>query len=221
MANTQNSSSIISQIYTSRKTLIELLKAQNYNTDEYEGFSVNEINTMRENKQLDMILLENNNEITSQEEDTRKKIYISYYFGTLRPADLNEMIEDLFHVEEVLKAHRDTLFIVTKNDMNDTLQNAVKHIWEQERIFVIVQSLKRLQFNIMEHYLVPKHRILTTQETNVIREKYNISNDGQIPALSRFDPVAQVIFMKPGDVCEIIRPSKTAISSKYYRACVN
>lgn len=207
---------IISQIYTSRKTLIELLKAQEYNTEEYEGFSINEINTMRENKQLDMILTEKEKESIEP-----KKIYISYYFGTLRPTDLNQMIEDLFHVEEVLKPERDTLFIVTKSDMNETLQNAVKHIWEQDRIFVIVQSLKRLQYNIMEHVLIPHHKILSIQETNAIRQKYNISNDGQIPALSRFDPVAQVIFMRPGDICEINRPSKTSISSKYYRVCVN
>ena len=42
-----------------------------------------------------------------------------------------------------------------------------------------------------------------------------------IPNISRFDPVAQVIGIRPGEYCEIIRPSKTSITSKYYRICSN
>ena len=52
----QNTSSLISQIYKSRSILVELMKYQGYDTSEYEGFSVNEVNTMKTNNQLDMIL---------------------------------------------------------------------------------------------------------------------------------------------------------------------
>ena len=45
-------------------------------------------------------------------------------------------------------------------------------------------------------------------------------NDNQFPIISRFDPVAQSIGIRPGQVCEIIRPSKTAIIAPYYRVCV-
>jgi DNA-directed RNA polymerase subunit H (RpoH/RPB5) len=45
-------------------------------------------------------------------------------------------------------------------------------------------------------------------------------DDTQFPDISRFDPVAQIIGIRPGQVCEIIRPSKTAISAYYYRICV-
>jgi len=37
---------------------------------------------------------------------------------------------------------------------------------------------------------------------------------------SSIDPVAQVIGIRPGQVCEIIRPSKNAIKGYYYRICV-
>ena len=87
-------------------------------------------------------------------------------------------------------------------------------------IFVIIINLKRLQFNILKHDLVPPHRILTSDEKIAIKNKYNINTDEEFPVLNRFDPVAQVIGIRPGQVCEIIRPSKTAIEAPYYRMCV-
>jgi DNA-directed RNA polymerase subunit H (RpoH/RPB5) len=110
--------------------------------------------------------------------------------------------------------------IITKDEMNETLTNLLKHIWEQDKILIIIQCIKRLQFNILEHNLVPSHRVLVDSEVDIIKKKYNIMDDSQFPDISRFDPVAQVIGIRPGQICEIIRPSKTAIQSYYYRICV-
>ena len=114
----------------------------------------------------------------------------------------------------------DTLFIIIKDEPNETLINELKHIWESEGIFIVVENIKRLQFNILEHVLVPPHRILTESEVTQIMKKYNISDKIQFPDISRFDPVAKVIGLRPGQVCNIIRPSKTSIQSNYYRICV-
>jgi DNA-directed RNA polymerase subunit H len=125
----------------------------------------------------------------------------------------------LFNIEEIL-TKSDTLFIIVKDEVNETLLNTLKHIWEQDKIFIVIQNLKRLQFNILKHELVPPHRVLSVAETAAIRTRYNIMNDGQFPDISRFDPVAQAIGIRPGQVCEIIRRSKTAISAPYYRICM-
>jgi DNA-directed RNA polymerase subunit H len=220
----QNNSSLISEIYKSRNVLVELMKQQGYSSSDYEGFSVSEINTMKNNNQLDMILEKNIgdkslNEGDSSSEYEKRKIYIKYYLNkVLRPNNLQEMIDDLFIVEEVL-TKKDTLMIVVKDDINDTLTNTLKHIWESEKIFIILQPLKRLQFNILNHVLVPPHRVLSESEKISIKKRYNIMYDSQFPDISRFDPVAQVIGIRPGEVCEIIRPSKTAITAPYYRIC--
>jgi len=76
-------------------------------------------------------------------------------------------------------------------------------------------SIKSLQFNILEHELVPPHRVLNEDESRQIRLKYNIMNDTQVPDISRFSSVAIAIGLRPGDMCEIIRPSKTSISSPF------
>jgi DNA-directed RNA polymerase subunit H (RpoH/RPB5) len=214
---TSQISSLTSAVYKSRSILLEQMQSQGYDVGDYSGFSVNEVNTMKTNNQLDMILEKLDEDPNTK---TKGKIYIRYYLAkALRPANLQEMIDDLFNIEEVLKK-TDTLLIVVKDEVNETLINTLKHIWEQDKIFIIIQSLKRLQFNLLNHILVPPHRILSIPETIQIRTRYNIMNDGQFPDISRFDPVAQAIGIRPGQVCEIIRPSKTAISAPYYRICM-
>ena len=50
------------------------------------------------------------------------------------------------------------------------------------------------------------------------KNKYNISKDTEIPDIGYLSPV-QVLGVRPGDICKIIRPSRTSISSEYYRIC--
>ena len=69
---TQNTSSLTASIYKSRSVLLELMKSQGYNTTDYSGFSVNEVNTMKSNNQLDMILEKTNTE----NKDDKSKIYL-------------------------------------------------------------------------------------------------------------------------------------------------
>lgn len=230
----QNISSLTSAIYKSRLTLLELMKKQNYNTFTYEGFSINEVNTMKTNNQLDMLLEKNQTEeniiqtsvnntetIEVEQKEQPKKIYIKYYFNkSLRPNNLQDIIDDLFNIEQIL-TKKDTLFIVIKDEVNETMQNTIKHIWEKDGIFVIILSLKRLQFNILNHVLVPPHRVLSQEELIQVKKRYNIINNYQFPEISRFDPVAQVIGIRPGEVCEIIRPSKIALTEPYYRICIS
>jgi DNA-directed RNA polymerase subunit H len=193
------------------------MKRQGYNVEDYDKFSINEVNTMKQNNQLDMLLEKNEEDETTKR---KNKIYIKYYLGKMvRPANIHEMVDDLFNLEVILTKD-DTLFIIIKEDMNDTLINELKHIWERDGVFIVIQNIKRLQFNILDHILVPNHRVMKNSEIIDIMKKYNISDSQQFPDISRFDPVAQVIGLRPGQVCEIIRSSKTAIESKYYRVCI-
>ena len=57
-------------------------------------------------------------------------------------------------------------------------------------------------------------------EVEIMMKRYNIISKTQLPDISRFDPVARVIGLRPGQVCHIIRPSKTAIEANYYRVCI-
>jgi len=214
----QNHSSLISSIYKARKTVLELMDKQGYNISDYNNFSINEVNSMKLNNQLDMLLEKKPNETGSIK--NKRKIYIRFYLTKMiRPANIQEMIDDLFNLEEIL-TKEDTLFIITKDEMNETIINELKHIWEQDGIFIVIENIKRLQYNILNHILVPSHEIINDKEVEEVMQKYNIKHKTEFPEISRFDPVARVIGLRPSDICKIIRPSKTAIKTPYYRICI-
>ena len=205
-----NSSHIVS-IYNSRINLLDMLNEQDYNVDDYKDFSIHELHSMYQSKQLDMLLTKNLPE--------KKKIYIKYHLNkTLRPNYIYEFIEDLYNLENILTLD-DNLIIIIKDEPNETLIRLLKEIWEQDGIFIIIINIKRLQYNVLNHNLVPKHTTLTTKETEEFKKRYNIKHDKQIPDISRFSPVAQAIGIRPGQICKIERNSKTAINSLYYRIC--
>ena len=206
------SSGTISTVFKSRQNLLKLLSQQGYDIKDYEEFSVNETHIMYNNKQLDMML-------TSQKEGETKKVYVKYHLAkTLRRENINDYIDDLYNLEQVL-TKTDTLVIVIKQEPHDTLLNILNQIWEQDGIFIVIYNLDRLQFNILDHEYVPKHIILNDNEINEMKKRYNITNNTELPEISRYDPVAQAIGMRPGQICKIIRPSKTAITADYYRLC--
>ena len=216
MSNLTSSSST-SIIYKSRKTILNLMERQNYNVSEHSNFSINEINSMYQNKQLSMILEQNDEDVDTKR---RKKIYICYYLEKSIRLNIDEIIEDLFITEHIL-TKEDTLFIITKQDANEPMVNDLKHIWEKDGIFIVLLNIHHLQFNKLDHSLVPPHRIVKNQELEVIKKKYNIKSLNDLPEISRFDPIAQIIGIRPGQVCEITRSSKTSITAPFYRYCVN
>ena len=200
----------IIQIYKSRINILEILKSQGYNISNYEGSGINEVNSMVRSNQLDMLLKKN---------DESKKVYIKYHLAkTLSHTNISEYIEDLYNIDTVL-TKKDDLIIIMKDEPNESLIKVLKNTWEQDHIYINVFNIKRLQFNILKHELVPPHSVLTEEQAIEMRKKFNITEDSQLPDISRFGPVAQAICIRPGEICKIIRSSNSAIMSDFYRIC--
>ncbi len=214
---TTNTSVLISQIFKSRKNVLDLMDKQGYDISGYSNFSVSEINAMKLNNQLDMLLEQKDDEKTVE----KKKVYIRYYLTktSIRPANLHEMIDDLFILSETLKKN-DMLYIIIQDNVNETMINELKNIWERDGIFVVIENIKCLQYNILSHVTVPEHIVMSEDEVKSVMIKYNITNLNLLPEISRFDPVSRAIGLRPGQVCKIIRFSEPAIKSEYYRLCV-
>lgn len=203
-------SSETTQIFKSRNNILALLKAQGYDTSSYDSASVADVHSMSQANQMDML-------VTVPK--TGKKAYIKYHIEkTLRINNIYDFIEDLMNLESVLQK-TDDIIIIIKDEPNDSLQKNLKNIWEQDGVFVNVFNIKRLQFNILEHELVPPHRPLSEKEAEEVKAKYHIQDNSQLPDIGRFSPVAQAIGLRPGQMCEIIRPSRTAVSAPFYRVC--
>mgnify|MGYP001368811364 FL=1 len=201
----------ILNVYKSRNNILDILKLQGYDISDYETFSINEIDAMLNNNQLDMLI---------ENPDTKQKSYIKYYSSKqIRPNILDEIIEDLYYIDNILEK-KDNLIIITDDEPNDSILTKVKYLFDHDGIFVIIHNIKRLQYNMLQHNLVPTCNVLTNDEKELFMKKYNIKNNSQVPEISRFDPQALVMCIRPGDVTKFTRKSITSLESDYYRVCV-
>lgn len=205
------SSNKILKIYKSRRNILELLKKLDYTVSDYDEFSINEIDAMVSNDQLDML-------ITNSQD---KKIYIKYLSNvkSVRKENLDTLIEDLYVLESVL-TKSDILMIIVNEEPNDTIVDKIKYIYDHDGIFIVMHNIERLQFNILNHDLIPKPTILDDKEIENLLLKYNLKSKSLLPDISRFDPLALAICLKPGDVVELERKSHTALDYLYYRVCI-
>lgn len=198
-------------VFKSRNILLDLLKRQGFDISNYENSSINEVDLLIKNKQLDLLL--NNNE--------NNKVYVKYHLDkTMRPQFIHDLITDLFDLEEILTKN-DYLIVVVKDEVNDTMQRLLIELFANQNIYIVLFPLARLQYNVLEHSMVPPHKRMSMDEKNNIMKKFMIENNNQFPQISRFDPAALAIGLRPGEICEIKRSSKLEIISNYYRYCVN
>ena len=202
----------IISLYNSRKTIIKLLSSLDYNVEDYKDFSINEIDAMSNNNQLDMFF----------SKDVRK-VYVKYYNTDkqkqLTKVILDSTIEDLFRIEKIL-TNDDTLIIIMDDEPNDSNISRMNYLYDHDGKFVVMHNIKRLQYDITEHSLVPKMTILTIEETASLMKEKNLTTLSQLPEISRFDPHALALCVRPNQVCKIERSSATALKCIYYRVCV-
>jgi DNA-directed RNA polymerase subunit H (RpoH/RPB5) len=205
------SSNRILKIYKSRNTILELLKDRKYNVSDYAEFSINEIDAMFTNDQLDMLVSKENGE----------KTYIKYYLNSknIRKENLDTLVEDLFTIENVLTKN-DTLIVIVNDEPNDTITERMKYLYDHDGIFIVMHNIDRLQYNLLKNVLVPYTQILEDSEIDNLKKEYNLKDTFQLPEISRFDPHALAICLRPRQVCRLQRKSPNAMNYSYYRVCL-
>ncbi len=208
----------IVQIYKSRLNILSILESvYGYDISDYSGFTFNEVDAMYQNDQLDMLLTD---KMVEDKKESTQKTYIKYHINNaLNDQLLRTMVDDLYEFSDTL-GDDDCLFIVYDGEPNDSLIQSITQWYNNSKKFIIVYNIKRLQFNILEHSLVPKVSILEPSEVEDFKKKYNVTTMKDMPEISRFDPQAQAICLRPGQVCKFIRNSPTSLETPYYRICV-
>jgi len=82
---------------------------------------------------------------------------------------------------------------------------------------LFISMTKKCKIDVLLHELVPKHLLLTKDETEELLEKYQITLL-DLPQMFEKDPVAIAIGAKEGDVVKIVRDSHTTVKNiSYYR----
>jgi DNA-directed RNA polymerase subunit H (RpoH/RPB5) len=202
----------ILKLFKSRNTLIDQFDNLDYDISNFSEFSINEIDAMNNNDQLDM---------TISHRKTDAKLYVKHYFNSkqINRANLDNVIEDLYNIDNILNK-KDTLVVIIDDEPNDTIITRIRYLHDHDGIFVIIHNINRLQYNILNHSFVPKCTILGDTEVVELKKRYNILSNKQLPEISRFDPQALAMCMRPGQICKFNRDSSTAMFYDYYRICV-
>jgi len=210
------SNNLILKLYNSRVNVLNQCENLGYNVSEHKDVSNLEVDKLYTNNKLDMIV----------ENSKKQKIYIKYSYptdkknNTFTKKDLDNLKDELYDVENTLTKN-DTLIVVVDDEPNDSLVTRMKYLYEQEGVFIVIHNIKRLQYNVLEHTLVPESTVLTDDELKDLMVKYNIRDLSQLPEVSRFDPQSLAICLRPGQVCKYTRKSVASLEHDYYRVCVN
>jgi DNA-directed RNA polymerase subunit H (RpoH/RPB5) len=214
----ESKSIYLSKLYKSRTNLIYYLTEMGYDCSSYEYFSMEELDVIQKSNNLDFMVVKGD-----------EKCYVKYMTedaNTKNPANsvkklnISNIIDTMF-TQEGLLTEQDTLVLITNDYSVDSIHKALKNIWELKKIYVVLFDLKQLQLNVLKHRLVPKHEKLSSNEKIELYQKLNIEEDRQLPEISRFDPVAKTLFLRPGEVCRITRFDKISYTNEFYRVCVS
>jgi DNA-directed RNA polymerase subunit H len=81
------------------------------------------------------------------------------------------------------------------------------------------------RFEVMNHILVPEHRLLTKKEADDVLKKYSISIE-ELPKIRRSDSCVRSLELRVGEIprgsiIKIVRRSETAGISYAYRLVID
>ena len=211
-----HNSTIINDIYVSRKQMTYYLKKQGYNTSEYENFTVAEINSMKQSSEDSSQL----NFEVAHSDNAKRVCHVRYHLKpSIKKTTLQEIVSD-FYEYDADKKKKCSIVIITLANVNDAITSSIRELWEKYEEYCVVYNISTLQYNILDHEFVPEHVKLSSQEKSDFMKKYNILEPSQIPEISVFDPVSKAILLRPGEVCKIIRYDKISYQNDFFRICV-
>jgi len=209
------------QYYKSRATLLDYLARRGFDTAELTQFSKNEIEAMVKNETMDFIV--------SAAGPPPHKVYVKYMplKQALTTNFVANIVEDLFDNPDPdtdfrMDPEKDAVLVVSRENPNDKMRAFAANLFETRGIYVSLFWINTLQYNVLDHVLQPQiAAILTPEELEALKQEYNfLDAKTQLPEISRFDPLAMCIFLRPGQVVKLLRNSPTAITAPYYRYCV-
>ena len=124
-------------------------------------------------------------------------------------------------IESLYKKGQEELLI---NNLSDTIVEENEKLGEEKYNLehfrnIHIFNINTLCFDILQHNFVPEHKCIRKKsEKEEILKKTNTSIK-QLPVILRTDPIAKILRLAPGDICEIKRTSERCGEYNFYRIC--
>ena len=177
------------------------------------------INTVNVEKYLEKIIKDDNddqeyiipldNESNYNTTIKNKKLFIKIFDYKITSINKNSPIG------EFISKFDSEYKILIVQDINQKSENIIDSYSTQSEVFKISQ----LMINIVDHVLVPKHIVLSKDETDKVLEAYRAKKRDMM-LIRTTDAVARYYNMKPGEIVKIIRPSVMTVEAPAYRLVI-
>ncbi len=211
----ENNEKWLESLLNARNNIIKMMDFRGYDISKIPILSTKEIEIFDDIKNDKKKKTNPFNLIFKKEEDT---IEINFIFSKMTEKKLEEFINKFFEDKDFSK---NSLIIILKDKDNENiLQSKAYQVYQLYKYFTQVYSINNLQQNIIEHSFVPNHILLNKSEEKELMNKYRLDSKRKLPYITKYDPVAKYIGMKPGNICKIIRSSETSGIYISYRYCV-
>lgn len=214
-------------MYRSRRNVLLMLAKQGYDTREYEDEDMAMTEAMMKSGALDMTMRQKEEAGGEEEamdeegkEAERRQVTVWYCAAQQfsKPAAVLEKVEQL-RGNGMLRP-QDTLYIVGPDDPKDRLTILLNDLWArapEDRVFVAVTTVPRTQIDWAACHGAFKHTRLTAEQTAEIEARFEVPGEpGKLPEISRHDPGAVYIALRPGEICHVARPK-----GDFYRRCIS
>jgi len=124
----------------------------------------------------------------------------------------------------MLKAELEEIARIEKVSKEGTKEELKKRLAKKVRLKNIRKYYSAFAMkgkaSILNHELVPPHRIMSKEEVKQLRKKYGLKSPKQLPKILVRDPVMIALGAGRGDVIEIKRKSSIGRETKYYRLVI-
>jgi DNA-directed RNA polymerase subunit H (RpoH/RPB5) len=206
-------------LYRSRKTLLEILKTDGYDTKNYENFGPWEIEAMVAGGQT-ALTMDIKRSITEPTEPIQRCIVV-YSLQKLKQR-LNTFLSILKNsTEPKVDPATTEIVVVVLEDVADVFHAAALAEWSGSKLRIRFFKAHNLLFDPRTHVLVPKHTKMPAAEHAEFLKQHYIRSKANLPFIKfHEDMIARIMGLVPGDIVKITRPSPASGVYDMYRVCM-
>ena len=214
MASEEEREENVNEVKIAMSTLMKMFLKRGYHLDRKSGWPMNaEAAKEMSATEASQFLLGKKNlqAIEFGKGGTHRRICVFFHNDSLRVKDIQNMCLKL----REMSAHRG--IVVVAGAIASRTKSALAEVGPIFRMEAFLRW--ELLVDISEHYLVPKHSIISESEKARLLKHHKLT-EAQIPRMTPEDPMARYLGMEYGDVAKVVRDSRVAGRYVTYRICM-
>ena len=202
--STYPSEETLKKLWRSKMTILEILRDRKYPIKDSDFMEYKDFIKLTEN--FDDELKFRKDMTLHYEKSVNNKIMVIWPEKDKLGTNIRDIVIEIesFDVSRAI--------IVINDSVTNWGKSLIRHLHSEQK-YIDVYTLDETQYNIVNHILVPKHRICSKKEKAKIMLSYSAKPE-KIPQIKSVDPMVRHLGAKKGQLLEITRDSDTQSGHK-------